>query len=80
MRQISSNQLEVCSRRKVTVKLEAIKRLKRRGRLEVRLDLCNPFCYNNNGNDDGGLYCIRTARQGDRLKMKQKTAAEQPRC
>jgi len=54
--------------------------MKQRGQLEAQLDLRNPFCYNNNGNDDGGLYCMRAAQQADWLRMKQKTAAEQPRC
>lgn len=75
----SSIQLEACSRRRVTAKLEAIKRMKQRGWLKVQLDLCNPFGYNRNGgDDDGGLYCMRAAWQGDQLRTKQKTTAEQP--
>lgn len=38
---IPSNQLDACSRRRATVKSEAIKRLKQRGWMEVGLDLCN---------------------------------------
>lgn len=32
--------------------------MKCKGQMEAWLDLCNPFCYNNNGNDDGGQYCM----------------------
>lgn len=78
--QISSNQLEAYSRRRATVKSEAIKRLKQRGCLEVWLDLCNPFSYNNNGNDDGGLYCTSLHGKGTGWEWSRKTAAEHPLC
>lgn len=42
----------------MNVTLEAIKRMKRKGQMEAWLDLCNPSCYNNNDNDDGGQCCM----------------------
>lgn len=78
--QISSKQLDACSRGRATVKSEAIKRLKQRGWLEVGLDLCNPFSYNNNGNDDGGLYCMSLHGKGTGWEQSRKTAAGQPLC
>lgn len=63
-----------------SVKSETIKRLKQRGWLEVWLDLCNSFSYNNNGNGNRGLYCTSLYGKGTGWEWSRKTAAEHPLC